>query len=260
MGWRAVVIGAGFMLVAATTSVARAAAAPAPPAGVAPSAGAPGASPAAAATSPATTQATDTPADPSTPKGALKALAKALDAGDRAAVLELLAANSEQERRVAAATADLAEATVGLRRVATRAFGEKASRPLGVDPGATPEALARIDAATVDLKGDRATLRTPQQEGPPIVLARQGNTWRVPVSELSKDVEAADVERNLKDVAEQTRLMRELTAEVAAGKYKTAADARQALDQRILHSAMPQLEPGAGAATAAAKNAAATKP
>ena len=63
--------------------------------------------------------------------------------------------------------------------------------------------------------------------------------WRVPVSELSKDVEPADVERNVAAMADQARLMRQLAAEVAAGKYKTAAEARQALDRRILQSALP---------------------
>jgi hypothetical protein len=209
----------------------------------------------AASTVPATVPAD--PADPATPKGALKALAQALDAGDRAAVLKLLLADTGEERKVAAATADLADATAGLRRAAAKAFGEQGSRPLGVDAGATPEALARIDSATVDLAQDRATVRTPQLEGPPIVLVKRDGTWHVPVSELSKDVEAADVERNLKDVAEQTRLLRELSAEVLAGKYKTAAEARQALDARILKSAMPQLSAG-GAGGAATQPA--TKP
>ena len=189
-----------------------------------------------AATRPATTVAPD----PSTPKGALKALAQALDVGDRKAVLDLLSAQSPIEQKIAAATADLAAAAAGLRQASAKAFGEEAARPLGVELGATPEALERIDAAKVQLDGDaRATVRTDNAEGPPMVLARVGGVWRVPVSELSKDVEPADVERNVAAMADQARLMRQLAAEVAAGKYKTAAEARQALDRRILQSALP---------------------
>jgi hypothetical protein len=192
-----------------------------------------------------TTAPTSVPADPSTPKGALKALTLALDAGDREKILSLLRAETDSEKKVAAAWANLAEASALLRRAATNAFGAQASRPLSVDPGASAEGLARIDAATVAITGDKASLATPQAEGPPMVLVKHNSGWRVPVTEFSKDIEPSALEQNLRDVSEQSRLMKEVAAEVAAGKYPTALDARKALDQRILHSAMPQLEPTA---------------
>lgn len=201
-------------------------------------------------TAPATTQVVA--ADPSTPKGALKLLTQALDAGDRAKVMDLLAADTEAEHKWARATAELAEATAALRRSATDGFGAEASRPLGVDRAATGDAFARIDAATVTLRGDKASVRAASEEGPPLVLIRRDGTWRVPVSEFSKDVETADLDRAVRALADETRLLRELAVEVAAGKYKTATDARQALDRRIMQSAMPQLEP-AGPATGTTK-------
>jgi hypothetical protein len=202
-----------------------------------------------AATRPATAPVTTAPVDPTTPKGALKSLAQALDAGDRSAVLNLLSASSPQEQKIADATADLAVATAALRRAAIKSFGEQASRALGVDLGATPEAMARIDAARVELDGDKATVRTAEAEGPPMVLVRRDGAWRLQVALLIKDVEAADIERSLHDVADQTRLLRELTAEVIAGKFKTAAEARETLDKRILKSAMPEIEPASHATT-----------
>ena len=192
---------------------------------------------------------TTAPADPSTPKGALKALAQALDAGDRKAVLDLLSATNPADQKLADATADVAEASARLRQTAGKAFGEEAARPLGVQVGATPEAIARIDSAKVQLDGERATVRANDSEGPPMVLARVNGSWKVPVSELSKDVEAADVEKNVAALADQARLLRELSEEVAAGKYKTAADARQALDRRIMQSAFPQSGPTTTSAT-----------
>ncbi|MEO6434575.1 MAG: hypothetical protein ABIP55_02290 [Tepidisphaeraceae bacterium] len=218
-------------------------------------AAAPGAKPAAtnrAATQATTTQAATTqsvPADPSTPRGALKRLAQALDAGERAVVLDLLSAESDAQRKWATATADLAEATAALRRSAVAGFGPQGSRGLAVDAAASPEALARIDGAEVAITGDSATVRPAQDEGPPIVLVRRDGRWRVPVSEFSRDVEAVDLDRAIAALADETRLLRELATEVSAGKYKTAADARQALDRRILQSAMPQLEPVQPAAT-----------
>ena len=195
---------------------------------------------AAATTTTAPTRPTTAPADPSTPKGALKALAQALDAGDRKGVLQILWAQSPSEQKIADATAELAEASAALRRAASKAFGDVAARPLGVEVGATPQAMDRIDSANVKVDGNRATVRPESGDGPPMILVRGGDIWRVPVAELSKDVEAADVDRNVAALADQAKMLREVAAEVSAGKYKTATDARQTLDKRIVDSAFSQ--------------------
>ena len=191
--------------------------------------------------------------DQSTPKGALKMFARALDAGDRQRILTLLQADNEQEKKLAGATADLAEATAKLRDAAGKTFGAEKSRALGVDATGTADALKRIDAATETVTGDRASMRTPDADGPPLTLVKRDGVWRVPVSELSKDVEQADIDKNLADLNRQTVLMRELALEVAAQKYATAIEARQALDKRILSSSLPPI-------TATAPAGATTKP
>jgi hypothetical protein len=197
-----------------------------------------------------TTAPTSAPVDPSTPKGALKVFSRALDAGDRDIILQMLAADSEQDHKLASATADLAVATAQLRQAATKAFGDAKSRALGVDPGAQPAAMARIDAAAETIIDAAAVVRTADNEGPPMKLVKRDGKWRLPVAELSKDVEAADLDKNLADVAAQVGLTRVLADEVAAGKFATATDARQALDQRILKATMPQLMPGTTTASA----------
>src|SRR5688500_8993651 len=57
---------------------------------------------------------TSVPVDQTTPKGALKFLARALEAGDRKMLLDVLDAASPNERKIAEATAELAEATAEL--------------------------------------------------------------------------------------------------------------------------------------------------
>jgi hypothetical protein len=84
-------------------------------------------------------------------------------------------------------------------------------------------------------------MRTADADGPPLTLVKRDGVWRVPVSELSKDVQQADIEKNLADLNHQTVLMRELALEVAAQKYATAMEARQALDKRILSSSLPPI-------------------
>ena len=192
------------------------------------------------APSPAPSPAT-VPADQSTPKAALKTFSRALETGDASRVRELLSAEGEHERELAEATVTLAEASAQLARAASSAFGDERARPLGVDPHATEEAIERIDAATEKIDGESATLRIADSDDPAIVLVRRNGKWRVPVAELMKNVEAADVQRNVADMIWQAKQMRELSEEVSTGKYATAAEARQALDRRIMERSLPPL-------------------
>jgi hypothetical protein len=206
-------------------------------------------------TTPTTRSATTAAAanDTTGPRGALKQFTLALDAGDRAKILELLQANTDAEKKLAAACADLAEATATLRRAAIKSFGADRSRPLGVDSTATNEALKRINAAEEKIEGDRATIRERGIEGPPLTLVKQNHAWRVPVSEwLMKDVEPAAVDGGISDTMSQAKFFRELAAEIEAGKYKTAVEARQAYDKRVMQLTMPPANANPDAATKAA--------
>jgi hypothetical protein len=56
----------------------------------------------------------------------------------------------------------------------------------------------------------------------------------VPVGELSKDVESADVQRSIDAMNEQAKQMKAMAGEVEGKKYKSAVAAREELDQRII--------------------------
>lgn len=235
------VVAAGFMLLAAVATGPRAGAV----AGVAPAQG--------QAKSPTTTKSattpTSAPVDQTTPRGTLKLLAKALEAGDRKMLLEVFDTSSPTDQKLADATAGLAEATAELRRASVKAFGEQASRPLGIE--AAGEAMARVDASLEKIDGDKATVTSPVDPSDSLMLVQRDRKWRVPMGQFSGGaVDAADLEKNLHDTAEQAKLLKGLALEVAAGKFKTAMDARQELDKRIIQSAMPQ---GAAATVPAAK-------
>jgi hypothetical protein len=226
----------GVMCLAAVAARAAAAAAPAPSTARAP---APAKSTTARAAV-ASTSPTSAPVDQSTPKGALKVLARALEAGDRKVLLELLDADSASERKIAEATAGLAEATAELRRASVTAFGETASRPLGVDGAAVADAMARVDASVEKIDGDTATVTSTLDPTDSMLLVQRDRKWRVPMAQISGAINAADLDKNLHDTTEQVKLLKALAGEVAGGKYKTAIEARQELDRRIIQSAMPQ--------------------
>jgi len=197
----------------------------------------------------ATTSPTSAPIDQTTPRGTLKLLAKALEAGDRKMLLEVFDTSSPSEKKLADATAALAEATAELRRASVKAFGEQASRPLGIE--AAGEAMARVDASIEKIDGDKATVTSPVDPSDSLLLVQRDKKWRVPMAQFSGGaVDAADLEKNLHDTAEQAKLLKAVAVEVTAGKFKTAMDARQELDKRIIQSAMPQ---GAAATVPAVK-------
>jgi len=191
------------------------------------------------------------PGDQSSPKAALKSFARSLEAGDKQAIMRLLVTDSPQDKKLADAASDLAEATAHLRDAAVKTFGDKQSEALGNQPGGADEAVKRIDQSEEKIDGDKATVKPKENEGPPLNMVRRDGKWMLPMSELSKDVEPADLEKNLSDMSRQIKLLRELTDEVSAGKYKTAIDARQALDKRIMQASMPQITTAPSAATTA---------
>ena len=198
----------------------------------------------------AATAPTSAPVDQTTPKGALKMLARALEAGDRKQVLELLHADSPGERKIAEATAGLAEATAELRRASIGAFGETASSALGVNMAAVSDAMARVDASVEKIDGHKATVTSPTDPADSMMLVQHDAKWRVPMAQISGAINESDLDKNLRDSTEQARLLKGLAGEVAAGKFKTAIEARQELDKRIIQSAMPQ---GAAATAPAGK-------
>src|SRR4051794_38697287 len=76
---------------------------------------------------------TTAPSDSSTPRGALRMFTIALDAGDHDGILALLDAQTDQEKKLANATADLAAASAELKNAAVQKFGAEKSQALGAD-------------------------------------------------------------------------------------------------------------------------------
>src|SRR5688572_1192080 len=186
------------------------------------------------ATAPATTNAAH---DLSTPKGAVRSLATAMQSGDRDALLAVLHATSPTETRLANVMAELAEAMASLSRNAVTAYGEEGARPVTGDANDAADALARLDAALVKEQGDSATVGATEGDAG-VSLVRVDGKWKFPVAALIKNADEAAVAQRLSDVEAQVGLFTEAAAEVKQGKYKTGDEVRQALDQRILQMVM----------------------
>ena len=230
----------------------------------APPAGAPSAAPAASA--PATAPAVNIPTDQSTPRSALRVLADAMAVGDAKAILGVFYASSPQEQKMAQAMVDVAAAYAGLQKDAVAAFGADNAKVLTGDTAAIQaQGLARLATAAEKIEGDKATVIVGDgTEEPPVSLVKHEGKWKWPVSEMAKGIDAAQIEQGIADATAQAKLYAEAAEEVRGGKYKTAKEVREAMEQRVMQMALarhkaatqPTTAPAAAAAGGAAAPAA----
>ena len=186
-----------------------------------------------------------TPADPkpqeqhdtTTPKGALKALAAALRDGDAERIRQVMAAANPAETRMVAAMAEMARAMADLQKAAVKAFGSEGAKEIVGDTQATDaEGRARIDAADVRVQGDTATVIVAEGEDTPVVLRRVGGHWKVPMAELSKHADPSVLDERLAELAEQRKLVVELTREIGEGQFNSPAQAKDAWQSRAMQA------------------------
>ena len=186
---------------------------------------------------------------------ALKTLAKALQQGRADGIRQVIHAANPTERKMVDAMAAMAAQVAKLYKASAKAFGEEQAKALTGDVVAE---MKRIDEADVSIDGDSATVRykpekveaTPDDaaEPPPappvpMVLRKVGGRWMVPMAELSRDATPEEIEQRLADLAAQTKVIADLSAEVAAGKHRTAERAAEAWQSKMMQALTPGRKP-----------------
>lgn len=175
--------------------------------------------------------------DDHSPKATLKQLAAALRDGDADRIRQVMHATTTAESRMVSAMADMARAMAAMQKSAVKAFGKEAAKEVVGDTDATDaESNARIDAADVKVQGDTATVSMEDGDEAPVVLKRVDGRWKLPMSELSRGADAAALDERLTALAEQSRLVRTLAAEIESGKYATPAQAHEAWQSRAMQA------------------------
>ena len=187
-------------------------------------------------TRPATAPATQ-PADLSSPRAALRSFAQALHEGDGEKLLEIVAIDSPAERRMALAMAEMASALRQLHKASITAYGPTgAARFTGDTEDQQQKNLQRIEQAEILIAGDLAAVRYPGAEKPEYELKKVDGKWRVPAVNFSQNADAATLDRRMTEMAAQVRMVRELSAEIEAGKYPGADAAAEAWRAKIMHA------------------------
>jgi hypothetical protein len=187
-------------------------------------------------TAPATTQAS-VAADQSTPRGALKVLTVAMNKGDTDSIKAVFAPANPVEIKMVDAVISLQQSMLKFHAAAVTAFGADEARklPPGDVEAAVAESLTALDKFPEQVTGDTATVGEGEQT---IHLKKQGDKWILPVSMLAPQITADNVDQQLGQIGEQSKLLADMTDEVGKGKYKTADDAGKALQLKAMQAAM----------------------
>jgi hypothetical protein len=174
------------------------------------------------------------PADPSTPKGALKALALAMDHGDADAIHRLMDAGTPTQTRMVDMMSEMAVAIADLNAAMTTAFGpEQAQSVLGNSAEQLKQSLADIDTASETVAGDTATVSIAPTERGTMALRRVSGMWKISMQARMAKLTPQQVDDDVAMLSSQIRGMQDLCGEVRAGKYTSAADAAAALHARM---------------------------
>lgn len=183
--------------------------------------------------------------EPTTPKGALKALALAMDHGDADAIRHLMDASTPLQSRMVEVTSEMAAVMADLNRAMAAQFGAAQTQAvLNVSPEQLKQSFTDIDAASETITGDTATVSIAPTDRGTMALHRVNGTWKVSLQKRLDQLTPQQVDEDVAMLSSQIEGMRQVIAAVRAGKYATAADAGAALHARMgAASAGPQ---GAG--------------
>ncbi len=105
--------------------------------------------------------------------------------------------------------------------------------------GKTRRGADEVNADDVDDSGDIADAAD-ANAGEPMVLKKVDGRWQVPVSELSKETTPEEIEQQLADLEIQSKVIGEVTADIAAGKFKTADQAADAWQSKMMAAITPK--------------------
>jgi hypothetical protein len=103
------------------------------------------------------------------------------------------------------------------------------------------DALKRLSEGEVKVSGDTAVITPKKKEGAdpgpnePWTLKKIGSEWKVDLSSFLKAIEESGAaEEQVEGMKAFRTMIQGMTAEVAAGKYKTLGEANEAINQSFM--------------------------
>jgi len=200
---------------------------------------------------PTTTPTTLPAADQTTPKGALRMLFTATDAGDAAAIRSVLYTSTPLEEKMAGTMADMSSAMATLQKAMRTTFGEEQTRTQVGDPAAAARIRDELLAKqTENIDGDHAVVKLEGMGNfKPVELKNDAGKWKVLIGKSLEKADPSMVEKQLDATGIQVKVIREVAADVSAGKFKNVADVKQAMDAKVRQALMQYVQDQSKAAT-----------
>jgi hypothetical protein len=171
-------------------------------------------------------------ADLSTPKGAALTFANALVSGDNAAI-RACSVGSDTEYKTLESLSTMVSAMKKLSDAAVEKFGKDNV----ITKGSNTDIAAEIEKSTAKEEGDTATIvnKDKPDDKNPMKLKKVGSDWKVDLAQtLPKD----GVDMLSKMAPAMAKVANEVTAEIKAGKFMKADEAKEALGTRMLAAMM----------------------
>jgi len=169
--------------------------------------------------------------DASTPKGAAKMFAKAVEAGD-SATAKSVAVGSPTGMKFIESLTGIARAQKGLEAAALKKFGKDGAALTKGQAMKIPD----VDKSIEKVTGDSATLTPPDGKGQPMTMKKVSGKWKVDISSMGKDPKQSDamMAQIGPMFANMTKAMNEMTTDVNAGKFKTVKEAQAGMQTKLM--------------------------
>jgi hypothetical protein len=168
------------------------------------------------------------------PKGVLLAYTKALTDGDGPAVRKLLLTTSPTDEKMVNAMVETQTDMSSLSKAAASRFGDEAAHATFGDPAVAATMENDIlSKATETITGDTATVTANQSHQGTMMLKKVDGQWKIVVADMAKGVNPENLDKLLQDIDKSNLIMKQMAADIAAGKYTNAEAARSALDEKI---------------------------
>ena len=172
--------------------------------------------------------------DQSTPKGTLKLFFQAEASSDGTPLLTILLGDDATQKQMIVAMADKKNADRDLTGALWKQFpAQWPSDPRQRAVKDLPQIFAQIDQSNLTIDHDTAQVKAQSATSPPFTLKRVDGQWRIPLAVIVPVDDAAKLQAYSRQIEVQVGVMRDATADVAAGKYPTFDQAVQDIKQRI---------------------------
>ncbi len=179
--------------------------------------------------------------DLSSPKAAAKTFGNAVITGDVARA-KAVSTGNEKQGTILESMVNLVGGMKKLEDAMIARYGKEAFKS-GKSPVSSDEmqdALKRLGEGEVKVTGDTAVITPKKKEGAdpghnePWTLKKVGSEWKVDLASLTKSLEESGAEEQVEGMKAFRTMIQGMTAEVAAGKYKTLGEANEAINQSFM--------------------------